>query len=675
MHGAYDATPMPPTPPQRWPLLCGAVLTLAAAVRLASPAAHFAAGRLVPADADSAYHLRRAASFFSPPYGIPSVQDPFLGFPEGAPVPWAPGWDAWLALWMALGRPFGLGEFTVALAPLVAGVGAVALLLSAARERGGAWVALLAGLLLAGTPQHVAATQFARLDHNAVEGFALLWLTVAALRPKVRPWEVAGGLAMACLGWVGGLLYAGLGMAALGLRAVLDGDWAPVRGMLLGSALVFPIATAMGIAQGTPFTYAQMSAFHPTALLAGAAAVAWAVALRTLPERRRLLLGGGGIALVVGSVALGPFVWTGLREWLLTGDPWLASIPEMQPLFSHSQEPWVQPARMLGWGLYAFPFAWGFLAVKAGREHLGLLLVSLGAGVLACIQNRFGWSFAPLLAWVLAASLGRAVKPSLHRFLPLASLSLLLFSPNALSFFYLRPKARQYQVPWSFEAYHFLARGTPPVDPQAPEYGVLGLWDHGHWITVIGQKPAAIGHFGSYAGGVERWQATQDMYAGGVPELLALMDGGPYRYLLVESHELPPGHPLLQAGSSAEGAGHVDGLRLVFAAQAQDLRAPGLPGAWVYERVPGAVLQGHGQPGQKVGYLQELAWGEERWPWRAFTQVHPDGTWSLRVPYATGSIGEVTTAPTAALQVGGQVFAVQVPEQAVRTGAVVQAGP
>ena len=115
-----------------------AVLALAATVRLSTPAAHFRDGRLVPVDGDAAYHVRRAASFFDGGLPLPSVFDPFLAFPQGATVPWAPGWDAALALfaWLCGGLSHETVGYQVGLAlfPLVVGVATVAVTMELGRR-------------------------------------------------------------------------------------------------------------------------------------------------------------------------------------------------------------------------------------------------------------------------------------------------------------------------------------------------------------------------------------------------------------------------------------------------------------------------------------------------------------------------------------------------------------
>ncbi len=651
-----------------------AVLVVAALTRLSRPASHFADGLFIPRDADSAYHLRRVLSFFDhPPW--PSVWDPFLGFPEGAPVPWAPGWDAYLAIvgWMFGGfshETFGF-QVGVATGGLLVALITCAIAADLGRRLFGTWPGLGAGLFLALSPMHIAATQFACLDHNPAEGLFLLGLTAEAARERPRWWAIGMLAAGACLAWVGGLLYAALGMGALCLVGLMrkDTPWSTIGGFAFGAAILAPPAIAMGVASGTPFTYAYLSGFHPAMLAILTAGAAWLFALKAYPERRLVLGGVGTVVCIVAGIAIAPSVYTGLTEWLLTEDPWLDTVQEMQPFLGAgllAPKTWQRMVIVLSWASPLLPVmvgALGWLAWKERRIDLvPLVAVTAGTTGLLLLQFRFGWTLAPLLGVVVAGAFSRLPIRS-WLVVPLV-FAVNLHSPGVLESAWVNPKSRRAQRPHRFEAYLWIRENTPAVDAEAPEYGVLSSWDHGHWLSSLSQRPEYIGHFGTYAGGVPRYLATQAMYDTDEDGLLELMDRDRLRYLVAEDQELTGRalQPLMYGGDFA-----VTRLRAVFASSVDPQFDA--PGAWVYERVEGVTLGGTAEDGQVITVRVMLNVAGNEHPWRTRV-VAEGGTWRARVPYWNGDDGPIGTGKRTVVYVGETPQgALVISEEDVRTGA------
>ena len=637
---------------------------LAVAVRLSRPTTHFRDGQLIPSDGDSAYHLRRAMSFFEhPPW--PSVWDPFLGYPEGATVPWAPGWDGWLALfaWIcggfsteSLGFQAGLG-----FAGLLVGVITVLLSADLARRLFGVWAGLAAGVFVAIVPMHVAATQFARLDHNPAEGLFLVAMAAEATRDKPRWWMVGLLPACACLAWVGGLMYAALGMGAFCLAGLMSKEtpWSSIAGMAFGVLVLAPPAIAMGVAGGTPFTYAYLSGFHPAMMLVLTVGAAWLFALKAFPERRLVVGGVGLVCLVVAGIAMAPFVMTGLRQWLLTEDPWLDTVQEMHPLFDNGLfafRSWERIVIILSWLSPALPLVLGWLGWKAWRGRDGGLMavvaVTTGAFVFLLLQARFGWTLAPLLGVVLAGALVSIPRVPAY-FAVLAVVIGNLHSVEVMESAWVNPKARQYQRPWRFEAYFWIRDNTPEVSATAPEYGVAGTWDHGHWLSGIAERPEHIGHFGTYAGGVQRYLDTQRMYEEEPEFIYSMMERDRLRYLVFETTEFE-GDP---------DTGQVTSMHPRLES----------PGAWVYELVEGAVVTGVASPGAEVRVRIPLHVAELTRPWRMAQTADEQGHFAIRVPYWTSDDGVVGTGDAAILYVDEVVVGrLRITEADVREGRLVE---
>lgn len=634
-----------------WRLGIVATGVLATAVRLSSPSSHFVDGRLIPTDGDSAYHLRRAMSFFEhPPW--PSTWDPFLGFPEGAPVPWSPGWDAWLALVAWLFGGFSTETFSfqvgMATAGLLVGVMTVFLAADLAKRLFGVWAGLAAGVFVALVPMHVAATQFARLDHNPAEGLFLLAMAAEATRKEPRWWVVGLLPAGACLAWVGGLMYAGLGMGAVCLAGLMSREtpWSSIKGMAFGVLILIPPAVAMGVAVGTPFTYAYLSGFHPAMMAVLTVGAAWLFALKAFPERRLTYGIGGVVGLVAVGAALAPFVLTGLNEWLLTEDPWLDTVQEMHPLFANGLfafKSWERIVIILSWLAPALPFVLVGLGWRAWKGWDGGLMavvaVTTGAFVLLLLQARFGWTLAPLLGVVLAGALVSI--PRVPAWFAVAAMVLgNLHSVDVMQSAWVNPKTRQFQRPYRFEAYHWIRENTPAVDPHAPEYGIAGTWDHGHWLSGVALRPEHIGHFGTYAGGVQRYLDTQAMYDEEPGFTYAMMERDRLRYLVFEAQEMESVDGPMKA-LTVGGDLYIDRLRGVFAASMNPRLAQ--PGAWVYELVEGAVVKGRARPGAEIRVRIPLHIHGLTRPWRVATTASEDGIFEARVPYWTGDEGAVGT--------------------------------
>ncbi len=650
------------------------VLGLATAVRLSAPGSHFHDGHLVPVDADAAMHTRRALAWVEG-FPWPPLHDPFLGFPEGAPFPWSPGWDAALALFAWILGGFGtegLGfQVGLALFPLVIGVLTVATVLWGTRRVFGERAALAAGLLTALAPQHVAATQWGRPDHSGAEGLFLagLLLALAAKRPCRR--RVALWTAGACLVWVGGFLYAVLAAAALTLTQLprpTDAGRTGLTGIALGAVLAMPVATATGLQAGEPLDYARLSLFHPLAVVGATAGGGWLLSWRSGTDWKRQA--GIGLVLLVGAMALANAARTGLDDWLTRGDPWLATVTEMQPMWEGGvREGGLRSLRLLGFGVVLLPVCGFHLARTAPSPPTRLLLWgTAGCLALVMVQNRFGWTLAPMMGVVIGASLAR-ITP----WAPLCAVALFLRSPAEAHAAWWAPKARENRSPWVFDAYRWLAT-TDPVDETAPEWGVLGTWRHGHWINVLGERPSAIGHFGTYAGGIPRYRATEAMWSGTVENLLDLLDEGRYRFLLVSADELDdvpgPLGRLLFGGSAGGGLPAVPGLKPVYASPDPDgMVSTELPGVWVYERVPGANLQGSAPPGARVEFLLPISWMGQWRSWRAEVLADGTGRWTLQVPLWTRDTDQIQSRERAFLKIeGAEPLELEISEASVRQG-------
>jgi len=206
-----------------------------------------------------------------------------------------------------------------------------------------------------------------------------------------------------------------------------------------------------------------------------------------------------------------------------------------------------EPFRQLGAGLAVALPALAWLALRARREErpdLRLLVVwSALAIVLAFNQTRVVYyavvNVALLAGWAVVAATGR-------RLLPAAAATALLLAPGLIE------GVRTLRTPLgpSLEWRHALVWlrdqtpepfGSPDAyygkpDPAAPSaYGVVAMWDAGHWITTLGRRPAVATPFQTGVEPVAELLLERDP-----AQALATARRNRYRYLVLDPRELVP---------------------------------------------------------------------------------------------------------------------------------------
>lgn len=517
-----------------------AALSAAGWARLAEAPRVLGQGELVPMDGDSAYHLRRILWAVERFPALPTV-DRFMNWPDGAPCPWADGFDL---LGAALARAAGgvgsrpRAELAGALLPVILGLLVVWATMDLARlgaRRGPAartrasGVALAAGLLVALLPQAVASSRFGRPDHHVAEALSMLLLAGWSLRePSTRRggalrFEAAGAAAaaFACWTFTGGPLYVALAAGLLALRAVrsarpaLLGSGAP--GLLAGGAAAALLAVPALRQHGRALSFQLPSLLQPALVAVAAGAVALAVAAaRRLPRSgaaARVAALAVGVAASATALAL---LWPaaarelaeGLRGWLLRRDPWLATIDEFQPLFGQGRGPVAALDYFFGAPGIAAPALLAGGAAWAARRtgERGVRLATLSAALfgLTLLQSRFGRVFAPFLAVAAALSLEglaavavRALRrPRALRLLaPITAAAALLALADPRLRAMLRPGAER---PLSAEVAAALELRHGPGDSPGDAPGVLAPWSFGHTVSYLADRPVVVNGFGSY---------------------------------------------------------------------------------------------------------------------------------------------------------------------------------
>jgi len=514
------------------------IIVVAFAARTANLRGVFPSGDVVLFFTDSYYHLRRAwLTDLHFPH-VPSF-DYFVNYPEGALISWGPGLD-WLIAGVARLWAGGVPDLQVvtqvgAWIPVALGLLNVVLVYLAGREAFGDAAGLLAAGLFAVSPLEIWVSAIGNVDHHVAEILfftASLWLLLRALRGG-RPWIPASlsgfALALDLVFWPGATLTASLlsasAMAAVASRTIRggkverEGDLMRVLLVVLGSAaLIFAPFAFLGARSGLgPWSYYSASWFQEAVLLLLMAA---AFLLGVFDRRRRPATGIGIRRVAVWSaIVLGAFglvmllapgfrsmVAEGVSSYLFRRDPMLHAVLESKPIDYWPMRRVLRDGTVLVL-LSPALVAWAMITLWRGRGadlRLGIVAwLGLATVPLIAMQfHRYGphhiLPLALLAGWALAA----APVPSMSWRRAAAGILLLLFVPTVL--FVLRPtrsvNGHQDYGPVS-EALEWMRYNTPPTrglrDPaEKPGYGVLALWDYGHWINVIAERANIANPFG-----------------------------------------------------------------------------------------------------------------------------------------------------------------------------------
>ncbi|MEW6271612.1 MAG: STT3 domain-containing protein, partial [Thermodesulfobacteriota bacterium] len=348
--------------PRRGPAIPLVLLALGALgflLRTGNAATVFPGDAVVFAENDPYYHMRRVFLILA---GYPRVPlfDPWIDFPHGAPVVFAPLFDLAIA---TLARLLGFGvndraaiETMAALVPPLLGaltcVPAYALAARVASRRAGVLAALVVTLL----PAHVWYSRLGFVDHHVAVTLLSVTLHAIVLRALGvgRGARVAGGrthpldaalatLAMTAglLTWNGFLLPAAvldLALVALFAASERAGRVRIARLAtllhLVPAAVLLPVAIATVRAGGAAVSSVTLSYLHVAVLLVAGvlSGVAARVAAGRWPLGRTLLV-AGALALA-GAAAAWPqrAALERVLQWTLASDAFMSAVQESQPI-------------------------------------------------------------------------------------------------------------------------------------------------------------------------------------------------------------------------------------------------------------------------------------------------------------------------------------------------------
>jgi dolichyl-diphosphooligosaccharide--protein glycosyltransferase len=576
---------------------------------------------------DASYHARRALySFVNFPAVL--VFDPYIAYPDGAPVPIPPLYD-----WMLAGVARLIGDSALSFERVAAWASPVLSALTVwpiyavGRRLGGPAVGLGAAFLFALLPASTNRAGVGNPDHHAaVALIAACWLAslIAEATPdrgrRRRALQVAlhaAVVAAMILVWSGSLLYLILGEGTRLIASAVVGRhpdrlFAQSASALLAAVLVAPWVALSGSPVGGPFSTTELSwmqvvVLGALAVLAAGLAVlenhrpqpiAWKRALRVAAMTLLIALPLLSVGAVRESFASG-------AGFLAKQDSWAELNPEQQPLFASATGK--HPATVLfGWYAFLVPLAPLLVALRWREEHpaealLVLLAWTTVLGALTLGQVRYAMDFAVVgsvvFAWTLS-SIQASLAPRLTgggrvagALVLVAGLVLLVpalglhaamlgkvlkpppsvgggISPNEL----VRRFAEE------------VRRATPEtsgfLEPgPGPEYGLLVPPTLGHSFVYIARRPVPASNFGPYLDAEKYDQATAFYHVSTEAEAVAIAEELGARYAVtqlqgVAGEDLGPFVAQLQTRDGAAGGGRpaLERFRLITESPAADTR-------------------------------------------------------------------------------------------------------
>lgn len=670
----------------------------------------FVGGEVIPSDSDCSYHLRRALLTLERFPWVPA-RDPWVVWPDGATPTNGPGADlVYAAAAFALGARGApdRAAHIIACVPVLLGiVSALAAALAAARlepvgdRRPPAALCALAFSIA--IPLSVRISSVGFIDHHVFESLAPLaffaWMAARRDAPTLR-WETHGAVLIAATVFLypGTLVSHALLATGLALFALFE-DRPAGLGRVGSGAPAFAMASGLLLAVAAPWTrshrqwmhHLQLSFLQP-ALLLGAAVALSLVALvgrrvtdgAPLPRAlRRAAIASASIAVVIGLVlaaapALRRELVAGISGWLLTRDPWMASIAECLPMFPRGpfeRDAWREI--FLKYSALA-PFVPVFSAVavrRVARTHraaafvLGVTLTGLVA--LTLLQHRFARALVGPFSVVAALSLVElfdrvaARRSESQRAWAAIGLCALWIAvdPSVRVGFTTSPVA---PLDGLHEAAIALRRTSAPVR-HGERAGVLTSWEVGNDALLLGRRPVLETGFGPYLGRAA-FEASERAWRASEAELVAWLDRRDAGEVLIWGRHIlslggarPPlasraardGRTILNpeyfrkypiavtmlagSGDARRGLPHLAHLRPRFASSQflAGFAVPlPLPWAWIFERVEGVTLRGLARDGALVRVTLPLMIRDETTLWEAWTRAD-HGAWRVTVPIPT----------------------------------------
>jgi hypothetical protein len=245
------------------------------------------------------------------------------------------------------------------------------------------------------------------------------------------------------------------------------------------------------------------------------------------------------------------------------------------------------------------------------------------------------------------------------------------------------------------------------------DWSVMARWNWGHTIEWAAERPSVGTNFGTYVGEESFRDPSAFLLTEDPARARAILEARRSRFVAVTSR-LPatygqmirdvdprladrylkpaPGDRVdlkfewfrtMGARLMYDGAivtadrgpvGALSFLRLVHVSPRRDPRpnprGEPSPAGWVWERVPGAIVEVPGEPGAEVAVTLRVRYaaGGYTGHWTYTGRCEEDGVARIRVPYATDAANGDGTVEQASVRIGAEERPLHVPERAVREG-------
>ncbi len=535
--------------------------------------------------------------------------------------------------------------------------------------------------------------------------------------------------------WHGSALYLPIGETAIILACVAqnrrDGLRAEAASLAMSAAGILPLLALSPVPMAGPWSATELSALHATGLLAGGVLCLAALGLeraRPLASASGRVLRLAGFALLLAVLALTlPGIRDGLApafDFVTKQDRWGNTVLEQMPLFfAQGSIRGIGGEMKMGYYAYLVPLVPLAFVMLEGRETLRARALFLFAwsfvfAGLALYQVRFANDFAPvacvgfsLLLTASAGALNRrtglsptvtgAAAVALGLFLMLPALRFSLGPMAAASLSHLAGHASgtdraletiggtQFRFAQRVRAVTRDQPGCRPEDAETtrPEYGILAHPALGHALHLVAERATPADPFGPYIGDANYRSVIRFLDTASESEALAIASQLETPYVATAADRdtgatTSIGRRLHRLDGRSDGTrARLEHFRLLTEAPAR-----GTPISWLFESsdrreipyklfeiVPGAVLEVWAAPGTAVEASLRVATRNKRgFFYRARGITGTDGRARIRVPYATGARGDVSTGDLYEIRGPGVRGQVRVPEAAIQSGAILR---